>query len=238
MGDGRDFDPTKEWLNPPETFWESGNPRPPFEVGDIVKLKTGSSPQRVLAIRQTPSGWRLRAVYLSSEHYLSHSGEPVSATWKRSDRFEHHELQEQQKQENEMNTLYQVIAKAGEEIRFGTFLARNSSGQVVLEMKGTGKVEAFDPSGIEIVRPYTVRVRFTSDTNKTRAYDYIAVKGSVEVGDLILQKDTGQIVRVTAIDTKASGSLKPLRGRKLVTEILEEADMGETVVPEDEGDED
>jgi hypothetical protein len=44
-------------------------------------------------------------------------------------------------------------------VRYGTFLIKNSGGQMVLEMKGEGgKVESFDENAIEVVTHYTVEL--------------------------------------------------------------------------------
>ena len=57
--------------------------------------------------------------------------------------------------ENEMtNKLFQTKE---EKPRYGTFLAKNSKGETVLDMKGTGVPEAFGKNEIEEVLPYTIK---------------------------------------------------------------------------------
>jgi len=107
-----------------------------------------------------------------------------------------------------------------EKPRFGVLLAFNSDGLAVLEMRPSKEILTFPTKDVEEVRPYTVSVRFPSNTTN---YHYFAKRGSLVKGDLVLTKD-GQIVVVTAADTKSGRATKHLSGRKLVTEVLEVSD--------------
>lgn len=104
--------------------------------------------------------------------------------------------------------------------KFGTFLAKDSSGRIVLEMKGSGEAAAYAATDIEEVRPYTVLVSMAADMaldGKSRRH-YEAVRGSVEVGDLVLTPQ-GKLLQVHSVDTKAEPEGR-LEGRRLVTEAL------------------
>ena len=105
--------------------------------------------------------------------------------------------------------------------KFGMLLARNSAGHLVLEMKGSGVVETHAPDDVEIVRPYTVRVRHIG--GKTGTYDAVTTPGSVSVGDLVVTS-SGALVRVAALDTKSTTDTV-LRGSKLVTVAIDVLDV-------------
>lgn len=113
------------------------------------------------------------------------------------------------KQETPMPTLYQT---KDEPPRFGTLLATNSAGRLVVEMKGTGEVLTFDKTEIEVVHPYTVSVRFADKT-----HHYLAEKGEVAVGDLLLLNLNNALAHVVALNTKSSLAKERLRGVKLIT---------------------
>ena len=108
------------------------------------------------------------------------------------------------------NTLYQVK----DTDRFGTYLATNSKGQWVLEMKDTSKPEVFDPSNVEEVLPYTVGVKFLTNTNNT-TYHYTSKEGEVNKGDIVFVDRTSGFARVTGVDTKSKSATKPLTGFKV-----------------------
>ncbi len=97
-----------------------------------------------------------------------------------------------------MNTLYQTNDKTP---RFGTFLAKNSKGEIVLEMKGEGgAVEAFNADEIEEVQPYTVNLQPIDKS--LSSVQVICHKRQVELDDVLLELDTGLIWRVTKLDTR------------------------------------
>lgn len=109
-------------------------------------------------------------------------------------------------------TLFQTKEVAP---RFGTKIAVNSAGLFVLEMKPSGEIECFNEKDLEVVTPYTVSVRPFQNENNSKNSNYCAVKDSVKKGDVLLL-DNGQIVIVTALDTKANCN-QELKGNKLVT---------------------
>lgn len=118
----------------------------------------------------------------------------------------------QEKETDMTGKLYQT--KDGK--RFGTFLARNSAGKLVLELKDkAGGVEAFAPEEVEVVTPYTIGVH--SDGGPAH---YETPAGSVKVGDLLILGDSGvNFAVVTELDTKKDGA-KPLNARRILTEAV------------------
>ena len=120
-----------------------------------------------------------------------------------------------------MTKLYQTKEETP---RFGTLLATNSAGLLVLEMKGSGEVLAFETSAIEEVKPYTVCIQFLDGSG--RDYQYLSRKGDVEVGDLILlSSGSPTIARVRKINTASDKATVTLRGVKLQTEAFGAADV-------------
>jgi len=172
--------------------------------------------------------WAVRARYLSDRGYTDHKG--LRLRWRAASDFV--KIEDREEGEESMSKLYQTRDGA----RFGTFLARNSRGEFVLEMKDTGKVEALAADLVEEVRPYTVRVRFMGDSGGG-TYDYISQAGALEKGDMVALTSSGRkIVIVTAIDTKSAKATVVLRGRKLLTEELAAPEGYDTRSSEDEED--
>lgn len=93
---------------------------------------------------------------------------------------------------------------------YGTQLAINSSGQWVMEVKGTGEVVAVDPSIVEEVIPHTVDVQFLG--NNINKYSYWAPAGKYAVNDVLLVKAPSglALVLVTKVDTKSKEATKDL----------------------------
>lgn len=191
-----------------------------FSIGDFVALKNGEAPQKVISAVIRHGEQMLKCRYLSAGDDPSYDD---SVRWRhaRDYRLITPKGYAPKPETKTMADLYQT--KTGD-VEFGTLLARNSLGRLVLEMKGTGQVRDFDPAEVEIVRPYTVRV-VESATGRT--VNKIAAKGSVQVGDIILHK--GAFETVEAIDTKSDKIGGTLKGRKIVTEALAEvaAEEGE-----------
>lgn len=119
---------------------------------------------------------------------------------------------------NMKNSLYQTID--GKE--FGTYLATDSAGRTVLEMKGTGEVKSFEKQEVEVVMPFTFAVRFLKNGKQ---YHYLGEKDNVQVGDVLVGfsqfgDHSLQMAEVTAVDTKSEMATKQFVGRKLITEPL------------------
>lgn len=101
---------------------------------------------------------------------------------------------------------------------FGTKLAVNSAGKIVLEIKGTGEVKAYDKKDLTEVTPYTVAVKFLNGNNIE--YHFVTSPDKVKVGDVLLLKDSrkntqeyySNLCYVSRIDTKSKGGTAELKG--------------------------
>lgn len=194
------------------------NLEPKFQVGDLVKLRTGHSPQRVMKIKISPERGMVMLIcmYLSSQKEydrIKSLGYGVSETMLRKPRdqedfvsyeinpFRMEMLFGQYEKEPEMaQDLYMV--KGEEKVqRFGTKLTVNSQGQYVLEMKGEGdKVEAFNPDDLEIVLPYTVQV--VGLAQGTQGFHFQTESGKFNKDDILIEAGSGLLYRVFEVDSK------------------------------------
>src|SRR6056297_1138201 len=91
--------------------------------------------------------------------------------------------------------------------RYGTYLATNSQGEYVLEMKDKGTVETFAVADVEGVMPYTFAVKYFDGGN---TYHYLGSPGCVKEGDLLLPtmnptngRNAPNLCLVVAVNTKA-----------------------------------
>jgi len=193
-----------------------------LKAGDVFIRPKGHSPIECLSARVTPCGRfvRIEYRYVNSRKYIGNI--PMSSSMKYTNETMVRIVNS--KGTENMTKLYQTTKESTP--RFGTLLAFNSAGQAVLEMKGSGEVLTFEPKDIEVVRPYTVDVRFAGDTMN---YSYLSKPGAVKVGDVVLMDSGAKMVFVKAIDTKSDKATKVLRGRRLVTEDVD--------APADQGDE-
>lgn len=131
-----------------------------------------------------------------------------------ADRFVKAKVVENEDGENEMtNKLFQVV---GEE-KFGAYLATNSSGQYVLEIKGNGEVKAFDKDKLEEVLPWTFSVKFADSNNN---YHFRGQKDSVAKGDVLMRMDKGYewtLCVVADVNTKSKAATKDFEGVRVLT---------------------
>lgn len=189
---------------------------PTFKEGDIVILKSGTARQRVLETRDGPTAFMIRTSYLSD---LACNYD-VSRKWRRASDFYLDKSTSTEETENDMakTVLYQTKPKAGETLEFGTLLARNSFGQLVLEMKGTGAVRAFDVADLEEVRPYTVELRDHNGLSVHRE----STPDVVKPGDILMRPQGNMaLYTVIAVDTKHASPRGSISGwDRLVTEQL------------------
>lgn len=176
----------------------------PFKIGDVVRLKTGTSLLTVTAVY--PQRRRINAVYRSTPDYHQ--------TDRRMDDFvlvgPKPKTKRKPKEKPMSKPLFQT--PDGE---FGTLLTTNSLGQFVVEIKGTGAVKVYDEAALTEIMPYTIEVRF--DRGPTEHFE--VKTGQWQVDDVIL--DGFNIGRVTAVDTKSRGAPKRRNLRRLVTETVE-----------------
>ena len=204
-----------------------------FQIGDIVRLKTGESPQKVLDIRRsfTRVEYELKCAYLSDVRYHYRMGDPhgvYARKWRRATdfvRYVEEPLKQLPGEEIILPDLYQLKKEPN---RFGTVLQnsagqalRNSNGHIVLEMKGEGgKVEAFPEDELELVTPFTVKLHRLTVGGGDQI-DVIAENGQVQKDDVLLELNSGHLWRVTALDTKCR-SAKENRSKwiKIATETI------------------
>lgn len=207
-----------------------------FQIGDVVRLKTGESPQKVLDIRRSTryEGYELKCAYLSDVHYHARIGDPdgvYARKWRTATDFVRYvgePLKQLPGEEIIMPDLYQLKKDPN---RFGLAMVnsagqpvRNSQGHMILEMKGeNGKVEAFAEEDIELVTPFTVNLhRLTvGDKGGDTQVHVIAEPGQVQKDDVLLELNSGHLWRVTCIDTKCR-SAKENRSKwlKIPTEAI------------------
>lgn len=115
-----------------------------------------------------------------------------------------------QKETEQMPKLFTVLTQESETPRFGTYLQTTSVGKIVLEMKGeSGKVEVFDKSEIEEVKPFTVEMMSVGQNGDR--FHTTAIKGELEVDDVLMDFDKNQMLRVMQIDTKHDSPRKSKR---------------------------
>lgn len=191
---------------------------PPFEYGDIVRLKTGKSQIKVLEVayfscenkENTPrktkrytrprKGWFIRFAYVSSLRFEMENS--YDRTWREADDFVFFDPQQKKEETMTQPVIPLYETKEGE---FGVKCGENSEGKWILEIKGSnGKIQAFDKADLTEVVPYTVELmRLNVEHNiKPERRHYRAEKGAVEKGDILMQLTTSAMWRVVDIDTK------------------------------------
>lgn len=159
-----------------------------FKVGDIVKLKTGSQPIEVTAI----SPFYLKGKYQKSSYEIG----PRKIT--------DFELFNEGTTNMNSTQLFQI--NLADSVQYGHYLATNSSGQYVMEVKGTGAIVTVPKDSIEEVLPYTISVVFMGDAPK---YSFFAEAGKFEKGVYLMGDDySNRFVVVTDLDTKSKKATK------------------------------
>jgi hypothetical protein len=173
-----------------------------FEVGDVVRLKTGTALQRVTRV----SKYQLWTRYIEESQFTQDA--------RRREDFILVSYKTPNPQEDHMatKTLYQIIGTND----FGTFLAKTSDGKIAIEMKPSGVVATYDPKELEEVLPYTVHLVGPRGGNGLHV---VAKKDVLKAGDWVLNPQTFELFKVQAVDTR---NRKPIEGEwiKLVTESV------------------
>lgn len=188
-----------------------------FKVGDHVRLKAGHAKMIVVKVK----GNTIQADYISRKN----AGYTGNLKWRsendyvRFNSIDNTEADEIQEGNTEMkNKLYQTKESTP---RFGILLAVNSQGKLVLEMKGSGDVLAFDKADVEVVMPYTFAVKFP---NTGTEYHYLGTEGEVEVNDLVMLDSSPigkfDIARVTAVNTRSESANVVFKGSKILTKRI------------------
>jgi hypothetical protein len=211
----RDMRSTAYWVC--ENYERKKVSNPKFKVGDKVRLKKGHALMTIVKtqghavqadyVSRTNAGYRGNLKWRSEADFVLYK-EPTKET-----------LVETLKGNTEMkNKLYQTKEAAP---RFGILLAVNSQGKLVLEMKGTNEVLAFDKDEVEVVTPFTFAVKFPSNNTE---YHYLGKDGEVAVGDMLMLDSSPvgkfEIARVTAVNTRSEVANVHFKGVKLVTQRI------------------
>ena len=116
--------------------------------------------------------------------------------------------------------LYEIEQELGTKV-FGTYLATNSDGKYVFEIKGSGEFLAVDKDKAERVMPYTVDIQFLTamgGSSNGKQYAYLCEKGKVSKGDLLIVNNG--LAKVVDVDTKSEFATTELTGYKLQTETI------------------
>lgn len=174
-----------------------------FVVGDRVRLKNGTAEIEVTKIHSqfSPSSYQY-VVYLEGKYVNSDN----TVTHRNQDDFVKYDGES--KMTTNTNKLYTWVKHDDTTFAptdlYGHYLATNSQGEWVMEVKGSGQIMAVAKDKVQEVLPYTIGVRFN---NNGTTYHYLADKDKFTEG-FYLVKDTSssgwQIARVVDVDTKSS----------------------------------
>ena len=175
----------------------------PFKPGDIVRLKTGTAPMKVVTIRADS----IMCEYVSSliqlgyrdyNEFIAYEYKSVAKKFNEST----------EKKEKQMTTkLYKTVENG----RYGEYKA-NDGDKLLLLMQDTGSYEAFTADSIKRVMAFTFDVIFNG---QGKVYSYLGTEGEVATGDLLLTDDMS-FARVMAVGTESETATKRFKGTKLV----------------------
>jgi len=106
--------------------------------------------------------------------------------------------------------LYEITTD--NQLKYGHKLAVDSSGNWVMEIKGSGVVDSFNKSAITEVVPYSVAIKFSGGLTD---YHYLASKGDWAVDDIVIVTGSSNLATVIRLDVKSTKATKWLTGFKL-----------------------
>jgi hypothetical protein len=182
---------------------KSVSARNPFKPGDLVRLRTGTAPMKVIKV----STYNLICEYISSRKQLGYRdyNEFIAYEYKNVAK-EFNESTE--KKEKQMTAkLYKTLENG----RYGEYKA-NDGDKLLLLMQDTGSYEAFTADSIKRVMAFTFDVIFNG---QGKVYSYLGTEGEVATGDLLLTDDMS-FARVVAVGTESEAATKRFKGTKLV----------------------
>jgi hypothetical protein len=172
-----------------------------FTVGDVVVSFNGKRPARITHI----STYYVHAKYLHNGASIRFASNNIK-------------LYEEETAMSQTNTLYQVKLEDGT-ITFGIHVGTNSSNQLLIEEKGTGRIIFASKSQVEEVLPFTFSVRQNGKT-----VHYLGEPDRVAKGDVLLYTGEGadryELALVTAVNTKNKSATKTFQGKKVLTEEI------------------
>lgn len=211
-----------------------------FHRGDLVRLKYGHTRMIVIGARSRlvkavytghdlqPLGhysteWGVEKTDFRSTNDFVHWSGTTHTMPKRTKRW-HKENNKTLEGENTMahgyindkKKLYTFKGLHGEE-QYGHDIGRNSKSQIVIEIKGSCEVRAFNPSDLTEVCPYTFKVQALGHRARNEpAYycHYECTEGQVAV-DQVLMSKSGNLYVVVAIDTKNPNPKALFKGHKV-----------------------
>ncbi len=189
---------------------------PPYKVGDIVRVRCGSSPIRITKIYKDldKSLWYVDGYYLSTKNVVRQKRTNDLTTYSGSLQGydlsipESHPDTDQTQTKKDDNMLYQF--NVDDKIVFGAYLATNSDGKWVMEARDTKAIHLLDKKDVEEVLPYTISVRF-SNSDGSQTYSYFAEKDKFTLGFYLVNgavKSGFGIAEVVALDTKSKSATK------------------------------
>lgn len=171
-----------------------------FKVGDSVRLKNGTAEIEVTEVTfsQYRYEWTLSGKYVNSDNYVTQRNQNDFV------------LYDGEKKMTDTTKLYvfKNPNSTSDVDLYGHYLATNSQGEWVMEVKGSGQIIAVAKDKVEEVLPYTISVKF-NDSGTT--YSYLSEKDKFSVGFYLVKAmsfDGWQIAQVTAVDTKSNKATK------------------------------
>jgi hypothetical protein len=181
---------------------------PYFKVGDIVKLRTGTSPQRVVQTRWNQQHLRteITSEYLNFRKELDFRPETDYEIYTETPK-------EQPKELPMKGKLFQTLDGSV----YGEGLVIDGDGKYVLKLNN-GEYRAYTPAELKRVMPFTFDVVFNGMSGKK--YSYLGTAGSVAVGDILMESNDFTIARVVAVGTESDAATKTFSGTKLLTAPL------------------
>ena len=161
-------------------------------------------------ITRSPNGRKPIEVTKIDGNYIHgryvESGKPV---WEWYNHFQSYEDKDQTIMSKEQ--LFTWSDKDGQ--HYGTYLATNSSGQYVIEVKQTGHIVTMHPDYLEEVVPWTFSAKNGNIEKHFTASD------TVKKGEVLLQPKTNKFWVVTAVNTKNKTATK-FNGVRVITEEI------------------
>lgn len=114
----------------------------------------------------------------------------------------------------ETNQLYSFNKEDGS-IAYATYLATNSSGQWVVEEKGTGVLHTLSKDSFTEVLPYTFSVNLNG-----RETHFVSEEGKVQKGEVLFYTGSNPpaFCTVTGVNTKNKQAKAKFKGTRVVTQ--------------------
>jgi hypothetical protein len=186
-----------------------------FQVGDIVTKQYGKKVAKVVRLPYgDPNGWGGSADYQCRYEHAPYS--PFQASEKELKLVE--DSDSSSTSPMNMKTLYSFTKPDGS-TGYGTYLATNSTNQLIIEEKGTGVILTFEKDQLEEVLPYT----FSIKVNGQETHYLGNADSSLKKGDVVMLTAANSnyaIGVVTGVNTKNRSPRNGFKGVKLVTEEI------------------